>query len=124
MRSIRWALVFVVALALAAGLAVGVARATGAAPPAAPAVAAAPLPAPCADNTECWKGQYTKSGKKAIRTECCEQMEGSILCTRIGDDDALVEFGPGDCRPSKNRRTIKCEKGCGSGCTHKFDGSK
>ena len=77
-----------------------------------------------AGDSECWKGQYTKTGKKAIRAECCEQMEGSYLCNRVGDDDALVEFGPGDCRPSKNRRQLKCEKACGSGCSHKFDGTR
>ena len=77
-----------------------------------------------AGDSECWKGQYTKTGKKAIRAECCEQMEGSYLCNRVGDDDALVEFGPGDCRPSKNRRQLKCEKACGPGCSHKFDGTR
>ncbi|MBI5480748.1 MAG: hypothetical protein HY906_17955 [Deltaproteobacteria bacterium] len=114
MRSIRWALVFVAALALVSGLAASAARATGPSPP----------PVPSADSSECWKGHYTKTGKKAIRAECCEQMEGSYLCTRVGDDDALVEFGPGDCRPSRNRRQLKCEKACGSGCSHKFDGSR
>jgi hypothetical protein len=89
--------------------------------PTAPAAAA---PAPCADNAECWRGPYTKTGKKPIKVECCEQMEGSILCTKVGDDDALVEFGPGDCRYSKNRKGLKCEKACGSGCAHKFDGSR
>jgi hypothetical protein len=86
--------------------------------------AATPAPTPCADNSECWRGPYTKTGKKPIKAECCEQMEGSILCTKVGDDDALVEFGPGDCRYSKNRKSLKCEKACGSGCAHKFDGSR
>jgi hypothetical protein len=85
---------------------------------------AAAAPAPCADNAECWRGPYVKTGKKPIRSECCEQMEGSVLCTKVGDDDALVEFGPGDCRYSKNRKSLKCEKACGSGCAHKFDGSR
>ncbi len=109
MRSIRWALVSVTALALVSGLVVGAARASGPDSP----------PAPCADNSECWRGNYTKAGKKPIKAECCEQMEGSLLCTRVGDDDALVEFGPGECRWSKNRRQLKCEKG-----SHKFDGSR
>lgn len=109
MRSIRWAFGFVVALALVSGLVVGAAQAAG---PAGGAL-------PCADNAECWKGNYTKSGKKPIKAECCEQMEGSLLCTKVGDDDALVEFGPGECRWSKNRRQLKCEKG-----QHKFDGSR
>src|SRR5512137_12575 len=114
MRSIRWALVLVAAVALVLGLAASAASADGPVPPS----------VPCADNSECWKGQYTRTGKKAIRAECCEQMEGSYLCNRSGEDDALVEFGPGDCRPSKNRRQLKCEKSCGSGCSHKFDGSR
>jgi len=121
MRSLASALL----LAAAAVLALA---ATGedaaAAPPASPVGAQAAAPEPCAGDSECWKGQYTKTGKKAIRAECCEQMEGSYLCNRVGDDDALVEFGPGDCRPSKNRRQLKCEKACGAGCAHKFEGNR
>ncbi len=108
MRSIRWTLVIVAASVLVSGLAVGAGRVAG------PAAAL-----PCADNAECWRGNYTKAGKKPIKAECCEQMEGSLLCTRVGDDDALVEFGPGECRWSKNRKSLKCEKG-----QHKFDGSR
>jgi hypothetical protein len=119
MRSIRWTLVSVAAIALVSGLAVGAARATAPEPAHAAAIGAAPLPAPCAGDSECWKGNYTKAGKKPIKAECCEQMEGSLLCTKVGDDDALVEFGPGECRWSKNRRQLKCEKG-----SHKFDGSR
>jgi hypothetical protein len=114
MRSLPSALLLVAAAALA------VVGPNAAAAP----VAAVKSPAECADNAECWKGNYTKTSKKPIKSECCEQMEGSVLCTKVGDDDALVEFGPGDCRYSKNRKSLKCEKACGSGCSHKFDGSR
>jgi hypothetical protein len=121
MRSLSSALLLAAAAALVLA---GVSGDAAAAPPAAPTVAAAPAPTPCAGDSDCWKGSYLKTSKKPIKAECCEQMEGSILCTKVGDDDALVEFGPGDCRYSKNRRQLKCEKACGSGCSHKFDGSR